>query len=272
MSVFVFDLDDTVVNALPEFGELAAKIDPNVLHWREWNKRATHEYLNIPIEEWLKHITDSDLFTTARPKPGLWLINQLYKDDHDIHFVTNRGFDPNGKVKSDIWLRQHRVNYSSLHVLPLFDSKADFILKTFGKVDYFFDDTVEHCMDAFTKEACKVPVLVNAPWNIDVECGGKFMRIDSLRDFNLHQVRSGPATSYMQMKKWQMGQFLHNNVRDECCPDFSCCGGEPWSQHTRNAFVEHYEAGKDTSAFLALALSGIVPASVHVAGGPNETH
>lgn len=26
-----------------------------------------------------------------------------------------------------------------------------------------------------------------------------------------------------QALKWAMGQPYHNNVDDECCPDFSCC-------------------------------------------------
>lgn len=27
----------------------------------------------------------------------------------------------------------------------------------------------------------------------------------------------------VQALKWAMGQPYHNNIDDECCPDFSCC-------------------------------------------------
>lgn len=29
-----------------------------------------------------------------------------------------------------------------------------------------------------------------------------------------------------QTLKWAMGQSYHNNIDDECCPDFSCCHPE----------------------------------------------
>ena len=30
-------------------------------------------------------------------------------------------------------------------------------------------------------------------------------------------------TSDEQLEQWCNGVSLHNNERDECCPDFSCC-------------------------------------------------
>ncbi len=42
-----------------------------------------------------------------------------------------------------------------------------------------------------------------------------------------------------QLAEWLKGNSIHNDERDECCPDFSCC--EPSllaDQKTRQAFVD----------------------------------
>ena len=42
-----------------------------------------------------------------------------------------------------------------------------------------------------------------------------------------------------QLAEWVKGNPIHNNERDECCPDFSCC--EPSllaDQRTREVFIE----------------------------------
>ncbi len=42
-----------------------------------------------------------------------------------------------------------------------------------------------------------------------------------------------------QLSEWLKGNSIHNDDRDECCPDFSCC--EPSllaDQRTRQAFVD----------------------------------
>jgi len=33
-----------------------------------------------------------------------------------------------------------------------------------------------------------------------------------------------------QTLKWAMGQPYHNNIDDECCPDFSCCQPDLFEQ------------------------------------------
>ncbi len=33
-------------------------------------------------------------------------------------------------------------------------------------------------------------------------------------------------TSDEQKRRWVAGESVHNDERDECCPDFSCCNGE----------------------------------------------
>jgi len=45
-----------------------------------------------------------------------------------------------------------------------------------------------------------------------------------------------------QLRLWVEGNSVHNEERDECCPDFSCC--EPSllaPKHEREAFEEAYK-------------------------------
>ena len=45
-------------------------------------------------------------------------------------------------------------------------------------------------------------------------------------------------TSDEQLAAWLEGNSFHNNDRDECCPDFSCCDPELLAdKKTRQAFV-----------------------------------
>lgn len=41
----------------------------------------------------------------------------------------------------------------------------------------------------------------------------------------------------MQTSEWLYGTPMHNTYWDECCPDFSCCGHEPWPYDLRVSFL-----------------------------------
>ncbi len=42
-----------------------------------------------------------------------------------------------------------------------------------------------------------------------------------------------------QLKLWVKGKSVHNDERDECCPDFSCCQFHFLApKHEREAFLE----------------------------------
>lgn len=81
-----------------------------------------------------------------------------------------------------------------------------------------------------------------------------------------------------QMDEWVAGRPWHNTVRDECCPDFSCCGGDLAPADVRQAFAR---ADDDTQfQMLAMFLGKMIDkhhgdGKVYVAGvdDPNaETH
>ena len=50
-----------------------------------------------------------------------------------------------------------------------------------------------------------------------------------------------------QLDEWLKGNPIHNDDRDECCPDFSCCRGKdkiaPLA--TRKRFVQAFKDGDD---------------------------
>lgn len=46
-----------------------------------------------------------------------------------------------------------------------------------------------------------------------------------------------------QLDNWVKGISLHNTLRDECCPDFSCCGSPILDEKTRKTFLKAYQDG-----------------------------
>ena len=44
-----------------------------------------------------------------------------------------------------------------------------------------------------------------------------------------------------QLLKWVQGESIHNDERDECCPDFSCCNSEMnTTKEVREQFIEAF--------------------------------
>jgi len=99
-------------------------------------------------------------------------------------------------------------------------------------------------------------------------------QIDELKSqFNSMSDRESVAH---QLKHWVDGIPLHNTVRDECCPDFSCCnGGNIMSVELRKRFEE--AANNDDRSvqtqIMGMALSGLITyltsdtgVKVHIAG------
>lgn len=49
-----------------------------------------------------------------------------------------------------------------------------------------------------------------------------------------------------QLEMWLKGKPWHNPIRDECCPDFSCCRPELLAPYdVRKTFCEAYHAKQD---------------------------
>ena len=75
-----------------------------------------------------------------------------------------------------------------------------------------------------------------------------------------------------QLKMWLEGEPVHNPDRDECCPDFSCCGSPMADDETRRLFCEAARAGNERVVnamligFLGSYLSGSVKAYIAVGG------
>jgi hypothetical protein len=73
-------------------------------------------------------------------------------------------------------------------------------------------------------------------------------------------------TSDEQLAEWVKGNPIHNEDRDECCPDFSCCDKALLAdEQTRKAFVEADEVLR--ISFLGAFLSKAFDTSgVHLVG------
>lgn len=69
-----------------------------------------------------------------------------------------------------------------------------------------------------------------------------------------------------QLKSWVEGESIHNDERDECCPDFSCCRPELLQPvEVRRAFQAGSEKQRNAllMEFLGALLAG---ENVHVVG------
>lgn len=75
-----------------------------------------------------------------------------------------------------------------------------------------------------------------------------------------------------QLDQWVKGKPVHNPIRDECCPDFSCCRPDLlMPEETRKQFAEAVKAGDKETAFsiLGMAISGMAAdlnKNVHIVG------
>lgn len=59
-----------------------------------------------------------------------------------------------------------------------------------------------------------------------------------------------------QVDCWVEGIPLHNPVRDECCPDFSCCEGEMLPLETRQKLQAARNKG-DVETVQAICMGGL---------------
>jgi len=73
-----------------------------------------------------------------------------------------------------------------------------------------------------------------------------------------------------QLKLWVKGKPVHNDERNECCPDFSCCQPQLLApEHERKTFLEAYQKDNEKTLmsmsieFLGRAFSS---KKVYVAG------
>lgn len=74
-----------------------------------------------------------------------------------------------------------------------------------------------------------------------------------------------------QLERWVAGDPVHNDERDECCPDFSCCTSELLAaEEERVKFREATGDARDgmLATFLGRALVVAGEAEVYVSGDP----
>ena len=81
-----------------------------------------------------------------------------------------------------------------------------------------------------------------------------------------------------QLDQWVKGQYLHNYVDDECCPDFACCNETMRTpEEMRKTYKAAWEQGKDEitdamlMSFLGEAIGKHNPdAKVHITNGNHD--
>jgi len=81
-----------------------------------------------------------------------------------------------------------------------------------------------------------------------------------------------------QLNEWVKGNSVHNDERDECCPDFSCCNGVTTPPDVRERFTKAFRDDDEETVmqmlgmFLGNAFAN-EEVKVHIAGNvPTEIH
>lgn len=73
-----------------------------------------------------------------------------------------------------------------------------------------------------------------------------------------------------QLEKWVAGNSVHNDDRDECCPDVSCCQPDLLAEESiRRKFQEAKEPIRTEMLMMFLGKL-LEDKNVHIAGGPYE--
>jgi len=74
-----------------------------------------------------------------------------------------------------------------------------------------------------------------------------------------------------QMHRWCAGESVHNDTRDECCPDFSCCRPDlAWPMADRELFRDREDL---RSEMMMGALGQLLEGQdVHIAGEDPTQH
>jgi hypothetical protein len=73
-----------------------------------------------------------------------------------------------------------------------------------------------------------------------------------------------------QLSEWLKGNPIHNDVRDECCPDFSCCTGEIAPLDVRQRYIKAVEVGDEGTRIQMLMMfleNSFGNSDVHIVGG-----
>lgn len=84
-------------------------------------------------------------------------------------------------------------------------------------------------------------------------------------------------TPLEQLEKWVKGVNVHNEERDECCPDFACCQpNKHWPLSYRKEFKKVYEE-QGPEAIEPMLIAGLnlitaeQPMAVYVSGTPQPS-
>ena len=95
-------------------------------------------------------------------------------------------------------------------------------------------------------------------------------------DMALFEGMDSKTSADFQLMEWVKGNPQHNPIRNECCPDFSCCQPQMlMNKETRLKFREAHFNGDEgsTMALLGTALSGLateVGKDIYITGEENK--
>ena len=196
---------------------------------------------------------------------------QAASDDHDdllkVTHVVEEGFSSWPRFYLDCgnysWLS--RVNFTQAYAISgEFEQRASWLARQFLQENLTLRSSVDSAPAITQDLALDLAKQIVSVFHQSPLCSqsgdanyylamrrcayaGSLQRIDGQKPYVL--------TSDEQLQEWLAGRPMHNYLRNECCPDFSCCQPDALvSQTLRQKFVDSNDSQR--LAILSMFLSG----------------
>lgn len=160
MSKIAIDIDNTICNTSDFFGPMAEDYDRNVLHKNNVINydKVVHRSDNWSKEElsyFVENYFNKESINIPIKEDAILYINKLKELGYEIIFITNRGIkedDHTDFIVQD-YLERNNIPYDNII------TKSNDKYMYLDGCDYFIDDAIWNCEEAYKKSKTKVIMM-----------------------------------------------------------------------------------------------------------------
>jgi uncharacterized HAD superfamily protein len=180
----IVDIDDTVASLHPVINALcndAAGVNLAAAEWTTYDATVLYGMSNQQYTDLIiQHRALEEAHPIGRAMKTLWMFEE---QGYHIDWVTARGWHHNGKALTKAWLNKWNFPAGKLHVVPLFQCKAEYSTANIAKtVNIVVDDSPTHIIQFLKRDAARKVFLIDRPWN------RKFTELDPYRIGHISEV------------------------------------------------------------------------------------
>lgn len=183
--IAIVDIDDTVAALVPHLVNVLNKLTGKSLTVNDWTSYDTWDVYGVDQKQYFDLCESEQILSKVSPIPfAQETIDSLYRNEYEIVYLTARAWHNNAYDITMDWLCKHKFKVDQLHILPLHQSKSEYIKANFNlPVDLIVDDNVKHVRGFIENNIAKSVFLIDGPWNRDADDlnGVRIQSIESLR-------------------------------------------------------------------------------------------